>query len=151
MIISQQKVEAILSDNTKTISEDIEWNADDDHSPAQEFRVEVDTIFGYPLFLNGWYNPLSGKLSYTIIHRGVGRIYSLDLGSDHRNPDGKRVGEKHKHRWKGGSRDKVAYVPGDITAPWCRPVEAWKQFCAEANLSHSGIMSPPQVQGRFQL
>ena len=41
-----------------------------------------------------WYSPTSGKLSYAIIHRIVGRIYGLDLGADHRNPVGEVVGEK---------------------------------------------------------
>ena len=147
--MSQQEFESILSDDTKEISADIIWNQDPDHSQSREFRVDVESAAGHPMFLNGWYNPLSGKLSYSLIHRSMGRIYGLDLGADHRNPDGVRVGEKHKHRWKDGSRDKWAYVPRDITEPWNRPVEVWEQFCAEAGLRHLGTMSQPQVQGRL--
>ena len=140
--MTQQEVEAILSDDTKEIPENIVWE-DDDHPVAKGFRVAVNSAFGHPIFVSGWYNPLSGKLSYAIIHRVMGRIYGLDLGADHRNPDGNRVGEKHKHRWKEGLRDREAYVPKDITEPWNRPVEVWKQFCNEANLRHSGIMREP--------
>ena len=102
---------------------------------------------------SGWYNPLSGKLSYAVIHRTIGRIYGLDLGADHRNPGGDLVGEKHKHHhWKEDLRDREAYVPEDITEPWNRPVEVWKQFCNEANLRHSGIMhEPTSMQGGMLL
>ena len=146
--MTQQEFESILSDDTKEISADIVWNQDTDHSQSREFRIDVESATGHPIFLNGWYNPLSGKLSYSIIHRSMGRIYGLDLGADHRNPSGERVGEKHKHRWKDGSRDKWAR---DITEPWNRPVEVWEQFCDEARLRHSGTMSQPQVQGRLAL
>ena len=146
MTMPQDEFEEILADDTKEISEDIVWVEDPDHSSAQEFRAEVTSGSGYSIFINGRYSPLSGKLSYSMIHRGTGRIYGLDLGADHRNPDGVRVGEKHKNSWRDGARDKWAYVPEDITSPWDRPVEVWEQFCAEANLRHSGTMSQPVVQ-----
>ncbi len=149
--MTQQEFEAIISDDTKEISGDIVWE-DDDHPMAKGFRIEVKSGPGYPIFVNGWYNLLSGKLSYAIIHRPMGRIYALDLGADHRNPDGKLVGEKHKHRWQEGFRDTKAYVPADITEPWNRPLEVWKQFCNEANLRHSGIMpEPTPTQGGMML
>lgn len=52
------------------------------------FRINIDSDEGYPFFLQGWYNPYSGKLSYAMIYRCVGRIYGLDLGAAHINPDG---------------------------------------------------------------
>ena len=58
-------------------------------------------------------------------------------------PDGIRVGEKHKHSWREGHGDKWAYIPQDVTEPWNRPVEVWRQFCEEANLRHLGIMRNP--------
>ncbi len=81
-----------------------------------------------------------------LVHRAVGRIYALDLGADHHNPDCNRIGEKHKHRWKEGFRDKEAYVPRYITAPWDRPCDVWRQFCAEAGIRHRGEMQPPVAQ-----
>lgn len=119
---------------------------DEDHSPALVFRVDVRSETGYPLFMAGRYNTAAGTLSYALVHRGVGRIYALDLGAEHRNPDGTRVGETHKHVWQDGFRDRRAYAPDDITEPWTEPVEVWKQFCREASIRHTGLMTPPGVQ-----
>lgn len=114
--------------------------------------MEIDSDAGYPIFVKGWYNPRSGKLSFSIIHRTVGtRIYGLDLGAEHYNPDGKPVGEKHKNYWVPGSRDKWAYVPEDITATWNNPVDVWRQFCAEANLQHTGLIQHPNTPGEILL
>lgn len=147
MILSQEDFEAIIGDSTKRIEGDIKWAEDEEHSPAIDFRVEILSEVGYPLFLKGRYNPLSEKLSYHIIHKGVGRIYGLDLGQDHKNPDGFFIGEKHKHRWKELERDKVAYVPADITAPSNQPVMVWQQFCLEAQIIHNGsLQTPPPFQ-----
>ena len=144
MTLSQDEYNAIIADDTKFISGNIEW----DHrrnSPAREFRADIHSSEGYPIFLKGWYNPYSGKLSYAIVHRSYGRIYGLDLGADHQNPDGRFVGEKHKNYWVPGSRDKWAYVPPDITETWDRPGEVWSQFCEEAKLTHAGMMFAPIV------
>ena len=117
MTLSQQEYDNIIDDDTKVIAEDIAWQPRS-NSPAREFRIDIDSDEGYPIFVKGWYNPSSGKLSYAIIHRSVGRIYGLDLGAEHRNPNGELVGEKHKNYWIPGSRDKWAYVPNDITETW---------------------------------
>lgn len=143
----QTEFEALLSDTTKRILGDINWSNDEDHSPAVEFRVDVESDPGYPIFVKGSYNAVIGTLSYSLIHRGSGRVYALDLGKDHHNPDCNHVGEKHKHRWNEPVRDKEAYVPGDITAPVTDAVAVWRQFCAEASISHQGMMhTPPPVQ-----
>jgi hypothetical protein len=69
------------------------------------------------------------------------------MGSDHKNPDGERVGEKHKHRWRYGYRDKFAYVPSDITALVTNPVAVWQQFCLESKIIHNGSLhQPPHLQ-----
>ena len=148
MTLSSREYELIISDGTKVINEDIIWEGPLD-SPTREFRIDIDSDEAYPIFVKGWYNAASGKLSYSIIHRIVGRIYGLDLGADHVNPDGQHVGEKHKNYWVSGSRDKWAYVPENITEPWDRPVDVWDQFCAEARLRHIGTMQPPIVQRTF--
>ena len=146
MTITQQEFEGILADDTKEISLDLIWREDEDHSPAREFRVAVESEAGYPLFVVGRYNSVAGTLSYVLVHSAAGRIYALDLGADHHNPDCNRVGEKHKHRWTEGFRDKQAYVPEDITETWDHPVEVWGQFCAEARIRHTGRMERPVVQ-----
>jgi hypothetical protein len=142
-MLNQTEFEALLGDMTKRIEGDISWREDPDHSPAVEFRVEVRSAGGYPLLLRGSYNPLARSLSYTVIHRAAGRIYALDMGKDHRNPSGELVGEKHKHRWTEKYRDKVAYVPEDITAPLTEPLRVWHQFCVEAKITHQGKMHEP--------
>ena len=148
MTLSKLEYDNIIANETKRIEEDIFWGSDL-NILARKFSIDIDSDVGYPLFLQGWYNPYSGKLSYTIIYRGVGRIYGLDLGSEHINPDGGAVGETHKNYWEPGFKDKWAYEPKDITHPWSRPVEVWEQFCAEANLEHRGAMYPPHVQGEM--
>ena len=148
MTLSAQEYDTIIGDTAKRIVGDIAWGGLP-NAPTRRFRAEVDSDAGYPIFIDGWYNPYSGKLSYALIHRGVGdRIHGLDLGADHCNPDGELVGEKHKNYWVPGYRAKWAYVPDDITEPWHRPLSVWVQFCAEINLRHEGILREPgAVQG----
>ncbi|MDY0164964.1 MAG: hypothetical protein RBS80_00385 [Thermoguttaceae bacterium] len=147
MSLTQNEFEAILADNTKRIDADISWSEDEDHSPSVEFRAEVRSDAGYPLFVRGSYNPLAQTLTYCVIHRGAGRIYGLDLGKDHHNPDCHDVGRRHKHRWNEPVRDKEAYPPSDITAPASDPVAVWRQFCQEAGIQHDYAMhEPPPVQ-----
>ena len=142
-MLTQQEFADILSDVTKRIVGDISWSGDENHSPAREFRAEIVSDSAHSLFVVGWYNQLTRKLNYTIVHTEVGRIYALNLGLAHRNPDNQRVGDKHKHYWSEQSGDRAAYVPEDITEPWYRPVAVWRQFCAEAGIDHRGRMNPP--------
>lgn len=139
-MLSQAEFEALITDPHKSVEGDIIWQQE--RSPWLGFRAEITSRAGYPLFLKGSYNPVIYALSYVIIHRPVGRIYGLDLGKDHRNPDGQRVGEKHKHRWDEILHAKQAYCPLDITAPASEPEKVWLQFCAEAKLTHNGSMLP---------
>jgi len=145
--MNQTDFETLLQDASKRIPGDISWVEDEDHSPAVEFRAEIISDAGYPVFVKGSYNALAATLSYTLIHRGSGRIYALDMGKDHHNPDCQFVGEKHKHRWREPVRDKEAYVPEDITMSATDPVGVWKQFCREAQIQHDGILpNPPPIQ-----
>ncbi len=146
-MITQQEFETLLADTTKRIEGALSWREDEDHSPSQEFRAEVTSDSDYSLFVVGRINPWAGTLSYTLIHRKVGRIYALDLGADHHNPTCERVGEKHKHLWCEEFRDKAAYALEYISAPWNCPVEVWQQFCTETNIEHQdGLADPPAKQ-----
>jgi len=146
--MTQGEFEALIEDTSKRIEAEISWGEDEDHSPSVEFRVEVASEAGYPLFVRGSYNPLAQKLTYCLIHRAVGRIYGLDLGSDHHNPSCRTVGDPHKHRWSEVTKTMEAYVPSDITAGIDNPVVVWRQFCAEAKIMHNGILhSPPAYFG----
>jgi hypothetical protein len=143
MAPTQADFEALLSDATKHIEGDITWQADEDHSPCVDFRAEVRSDTGWPLFVRGSFNPLIPALSYNLILKSEGRVYGLDLGKDHHNPQCQQVGERHKHRWTERFRDKEAYVPEDITAPASQPLDVWRQFCAEAGIEHQGRLLPP--------
>lgn len=145
-MITLFECESIIEDPSKRIEGNLHWREIDNHQPACIFREPVLSNEEHPLEIMGRWNPMAGKLSYVLLYRGTGRIYALDLGSAHRNPDGKRVGDTHKHKWTAEFRDKWAYVPEDITAPWDRPLEVWQQFCAEAKINHLGMMSEPCVQ-----
>lgn len=147
MALTESEFESLITDPSKMIVGDIVWADDEDHSPAVHFRADVQSSLGYPLIVRGRYNALIPALSYLLIHPGTGRIYALDLGKDHHNRSCQFVGEKHKHRWSELHRDTEAYVPDDITAPATDPLHVWKQFCAEAHITHSGNLSvPPPLQ-----
>ncbi len=47
----QNEFEMLISDTTKRIAGDISWTEDEDHSPSVEFRVEVESDAGYPIFV----------------------------------------------------------------------------------------------------
>ncbi len=146
MALTQTEFEAMLNDATKCIVGDIAWQMDEDHSPCLDFRAEVLSGSGWPLFVRGSLNPLIPALSYMLILKTEGRVYGLDMGKDHHNPQCQQVGECHKHRWTEQLRDKEAYVPVDIAASPAQPVDVWLQFCAEAGIDHRGRMLPPPPQ-----
>ncbi|MFH1075825.1 MAG: hypothetical protein V1753_03140 [Pseudomonadota bacterium] len=147
MTLTNTEFETILNDHSKRITDDIAWQEDEDHSPSVEFRAEVQSDAGWPLFVRGSYNPLIQALSYMLILKTEGRVYGLDIGKDHHNPQCNQVGEKHKHKWTEQFHDKEAYVPNDITAPPSDPVAVWKEFCAEIKLTHNGNLTALQLQG----
>ncbi len=136
----------IMEDTSKTVEGDIGWRDDEDHSPTVEFVMPITSQAGYPLLARGSYNRGAGTLTFAIIHREEGRIYALDMGKRHHNPDCHFVGDKHKHHWTEQFRDKEAYEPSDITAPLTDVSQVWRQFCAEAALRHDGAMLPPPVR-----
>lgn len=146
MGLTDEEFEAILADQSKTILGDVVWTPDRGRSRTVKFRVPVGSDADHPLFVVGRCNPDPGTLSYVLVHGAVGRIYALDLGANHENPDGRLVGEPHKHAWSEKFQDRQAYMPDDITEPWDRPIEVWRQFCREASLRHEGVMRPPLAQ-----
>jgi len=143
MPLSNSELETILNDASKRIEGDLVWQEDEDHSPWVEFRADVRSEAGWPLLVRGSYYPYIPALSFVLILKTVGRVYGLDLGKDHHNPQCNQVGEKHKHQWTEHLRDKEAYVPHDITAPPTDPVAVWRQFCCEAKLTHEGALHAP--------
>jgi len=138
-------METILNDATKVINGDIRWQNDEDHSPTVEFFVSVDCESGYPLRIRGSYNAKCQNLGFSMILGGNGRIYGLDIGTDHHNPKqiNGNVGKLHKHIWKNAYKDKFAYRPNDIAAGANEVVKAWQEFCVEANITHCGTLEEP--------
>ena len=144
MALSQQEFEDILADGSKEIRGDIRWRDDPAHQGAVEFQAAVHSASGQPLIVHGWWRPLSRKLSYTLMHGTAGRISGLDLGRvSHGISRRVRLRGTHKHRWRASGKAPFAYAPDDITADWDEPLEVWRQFCAETNLSHLGTMEQP--------
>lgn len=146
MSIPDAEFTAMMADEDKRVEGDLDWRDDEDHSPAVEFRAEIVSAAGYPLFVCGRLNRLAGTLSYVLVHRAAGRVYGLDLGADHHNPSCDYVGEKHKHSWTEQFADKNAYVPRDIAATVDDPVAVWQQFCAEAHIVHVGELKKPPAE-----
>ncbi len=146
MPLTNVQFASILEDSSKQIEGDIGWVEDEDHSPVLEFRAEVRSDSGWPLFVRGSYNCLAGALTYALILKPEGRIYALDMGKDHHNRACTPVGENHKHCWSERFRDKEAYQPQDITAPLSDPVAVWAQFCEEARIVHRGNLARPAPQ-----
>lgn len=95
MPLSAAEYRDIIDDDSKRIVGDIAWEGRPT-APSRQFRVDVDSESGHPLSIKGWYNAHSNKLSYALIHQGAGRIHGLDLGAEHINPDGERMGEAQK-------------------------------------------------------
>jgi hypothetical protein len=60
--MSQQEYDAIINDRTKVIEADIVWEGAG-NSLTREFRMDIASDEGHPIFVKGWYNPRSGKLS----------------------------------------------------------------------------------------
>jgi hypothetical protein len=146
-VLTQGEFEAILCDASKRIIESISWCEDEDHSPSVEFRAEIASDAGHPLMVRGSFNRMAKTLTFALIHRQAGRVYALDMGKGHRNPDGTFFDGTHKHRWNEKHRDREAYEPDDITADVLRPVDVWQQFCTESKITCESVMQdPPAVQ-----
>ena len=58
----KDEFEDLLKDKTKQINGNIAWLENSEHSPTFEFRVQVDSDEGYPLFVKGSYNKLINSL-----------------------------------------------------------------------------------------
>ena len=156
MVLTQSEFDEILSNKTKKITENITWVGDKRNSETVKFRVPVASDREYPIFVDGSYNRYLERLSYKIIHREIGRrIYGLDMGKNHRNPDGEMVGDNHIHKWSEEYEDRKAYSAQEcISARANQPLKVWQEFCQEANIDFQGVMEeipPVQLEVDFDL
>ena len=53
MTLTNAEFDTILDDLSKRIGGDIVWREDEDHSPSVEFRAEIQSDMGWPLFVRG--------------------------------------------------------------------------------------------------
>ena len=151
MILSQNEYEIIMSDTSKRIDENISWKVSASHDHAQEFRKNILSELECSLFVNGWWSPLTRKLSYTLILESAGRILGLDIGDYvHHNPTCQSIRGPHIHRWNENHKDKIADSAPN-TKSWQQPIEAWDQFCCLAVIEHRGKMIEPILQERLFL
>jgi hypothetical protein len=63
MHLSDDEFRILIQDPSKTIDGDIQWNTNENQWPRAEFRVDIISNPGYPLFLKGSYNGLIAKLT----------------------------------------------------------------------------------------
>lgn len=142
--MNQQSNGASPFQHPNRIEGDIVWSNSATSPHQMEFSKPIIHHSGSESWqVFGAYHRQTAKLSFTIVSSERGRIYSLDMGKTHKNPDRRVVGRTHKHYWTETDQSDWAYEPADITAPSNRPTEVWRQFCQEAGISHNGIMHPP--------
>ena len=127
----------------KWIDDDIQWEIDTRQRAARSFRMDIRSEQDWPLFIQGRYSRHVSKLTYALILWGIGRIFALDMGMPHHNPQCHTVGDKHMHKWSEKFGDKEAYVPDDIVGSAQNPEGIWVQFCRVARIEHQGRMLYP--------
>lgn len=126
----------------------IRWVETFGHHDLYEFRAQIDMDPPARIFLQGSANQRIGTFSFVVVCNDT-RIRALDIGKNHRNPDGQRVGDKHKHRWTDEHVDRDAYVPQDITTG--APIDVvFREFLTECNIEFDGVFPrPPVAQARL--
>ncbi len=151
-MVTEQEFAEMLADPTKEIVGDIRWTLAPGYRGSQRFTAAVGSTPDRGLRVYGWRKPASAALGYHVIHPSAGRVVGVCLGPGvvHHGPlcDSTGVSKLrcdcprgvHKHRWTEQFGDQWVYVPPDITADAGDPSEVWRQFCAEINLTHRGIL-----------
>ena len=62
MDFTQQEFEILIMDKSKTISGDIKWVADVNHSDSFIFKKQITSNANYPIFVKGNFNIPRGLL-----------------------------------------------------------------------------------------
>lgn len=152
MALDDAAILALLADPDKRIVGDLRWTEVDDQPGSRELLAPVRCAASDLLLVRGQRCAAAGSLRFALLLRGVGRIAALDLGHAHQDPDGRRCGELHLHRWTPGRRDHHAEAlalselhPG---APASDPIAgAWHLFCRLLHITHDGALTdPPPAQ-----
>lgn len=136
-IISEKEVEDIFDNCDKIIKEDIKWIQKNDKKYTIEFNVPIEVNYPGKFVLIGTYNYSLNRFTFTILYNNEFRIKALDIGKGHKNPDKKRIGKKHKHKWTDKYKDKWAYEPNDITTG-ASIEQIFYEFLKECNIIYTG-------------
>ncbi len=140
--MTEAEISALLADTTKRIEGDIEWQVDKPSPHVAYFRASVlSEEIDVPLFVKVTYNRILRKTSMALFSQTDGRLFGIDVGKDHYNRKQGLVGD-HRHRWRQGTRDRIAdafEVSAEIKED---PVKLWRLFCQEANIRHDGTLLP---------
>ena len=142
-MLSEAEVDKIIADPSKAIEGDIAWRSARASDAAQAFRVLLSHVSPARIEVSGWFNPSTANLSFSLIAKGQ-RLYGLDMDGIHRNKNGDLFMGMHKQRWSDAVERAEAFVPNDITAAWNQPRLVWQQFCAEARITHRGVLTEPE-------
>jgi len=113
-------------------------------------RGEVANSVGFDLALEVTWSPKTGKASLCLFARrvkpGWSRLYGIDLGDDHHNPDCNNTGDPHRHnRWSVTYGDRFGSGAPDLKGK--SVPEAFDIFVSECNISVRGALTMPSVQG----
>lgn len=110
MDLDEATVRAILAAE-KTLATPtlrFEWKG-----PYMKARAAVESSTGFDLAVEVTYNPNVAKMSGCLFARHVkpnwARLYGVDIGDDHHNPDCQMTGDPHRHnRWSVAHGSRVA-------------------------------------------
>lgn len=80
MALTDAEFATILADESKRVRGDVTWKEDEDRSPAMEFRVDIESTNGWPLFVKGRYNAAARTLTYALILKTTGAHLRPRLG-----------------------------------------------------------------------
>lgn len=120
----------------KLVGEPLIWRP----APPHGFRLEADVYCPERdlwLRLIGSVNRVNH--SFSLLYDNF-RVRGYDTCKQHTNPDGERITEPHKHRWRDVHQDREAYIPSDID-PDSNVNDQFEAFCGECNIT---LLSPYQ-------
>ena len=115
-------------------------------------RGDVAGVEGFDLAVEVTWNPRSDKASACLFVKHVkplwSRIYGVDLGEDHHNPDCQLTGDPHRHdKWSVKYGVKFGSAAPDLVG---RSVpEMFGMFLEECGIEMPGTLVMPKVQTRL--
>lgn len=125
------------------VEDTVQWNRADGY---QEFEVPIQCEEAYDLSLKGVLTEVTGYLKLNLF-LGSFPIRMLHIGKRHRNPDGTRIGPRHKHLWTDEHAERWAYEPDDID--FTDTESAFWSFLEECSIEYQGAFVKPVTERRL--